>query len=86
MIVGRATHGKPVGMYIFEVEKLDLAILPICFKTTNKDGNGDYFNGLQPTLEVADDITRQWGDTEEGMLKATIACIANPALATGFPS
>lgn len=86
VIVGRATHGKPVGMYIFEVEKLDLAILPICFKTTNKDGNGDYFNGLQPTLEVADDITRPWGDPEEGMLKATIACIANPALATSaFP-
>lgn len=84
-LVGSHTHGKPVGMYIFEVKTLDLAILPICFKTTNSLGYGDYFNGLPVTIDEVDDIDHNWGDTEETMLKTTLGAIVQPSV-TRLPS
>lgn len=74
-LVGSQTHGKPVGMYILQVEELDLAILPISFKNINHDGYGDYYDGLPVDISEVDDLTRNWGDTDEKMLKAAIADI-----------
>ncbi len=71
-LTGSNTHGKPVGMYIFKVEALDLAILPISFKNTNQLGYGDYYSGLSVNTNEADDLTHNWGDPEESMLKATL--------------
>jgi C-terminal processing protease CtpA/Prc len=79
-LIGSQTHGKPVGMYVFEIEKLDLAILPICFKTTNSQGYGDYFDGLPVTIDEVDDLDHNWGDPEETMLKTTLKAIAQPAV------
>jgi carboxyl-terminal processing protease len=79
-LVGSHTHGKPVGMYVFEVKELDLAILPICFKTTNSLGYGEYFDGLPVNIDETDDISHNWGDTEEAMLKTTINAITQPAV------
>jgi C-terminal processing protease CtpA/Prc len=80
-LVGSPTHGKPVGMYVFEVEKLDLAILPISFKTINSLGYGDYFEGLPVTIDEADDLDHNWGDPEEAMLKSALNAITQPTTA-----
>jgi C-terminal processing protease CtpA/Prc len=81
-LVGSRTHGKPVGMYVFHVDKLDLAILPICFKTANRNNYGDYYSGIPVQIEVSDDLTHNWGNPEEAMLKAAINDILEPALAS----
>jgi carboxyl-terminal processing protease len=85
-LTGSNTHGKPVGMYVFSVKALDLAILPICFKITNKDGYGDYYNGLPVNTNEADDLSHAWGDPEEAMLKSVLNSIVNPALAQTQPT
>jgi len=78
--VGSNTEGKPVGMYIFTNQDLDLSVLPISFKYINSLGYGDYFNGLPADIVVNDDLTHGWGDPEEGMLKTALNLITNPAL------
>ncbi len=82
--VGSNTHGKPVGMYIFTNEDLDLSVLPVSFKYINTLGYGDYFNGLPADILVNDDLTHGWGDSEEGMLKTTISTITTPALSNNY--
>ena len=73
-----ATHGKPVGMYILSVESIDLAILPVCFKTTNSVGYGDYFDGLLVDINGIDDLSHNWGDPEEELFKAAVNDILEP--------
>ena len=71
-LVGNHTHGKPVGMYVLSVEDIDLAILPISFKNVNHDNYGDYYDGLPADVLEVDDLSHNWGDPEEKMLKAAI--------------
>jgi C-terminal processing protease CtpA/Prc len=71
-LVGSPTTGKPVGMYIFEVKKYDLAIVPISFMNLNAQGKGDYFSGLPVDVQVGDDLDHAWGDPNESMLKAAL--------------
>ena len=80
-LIGGNTHGKPVGMYVLSVEEIDLAILPICFKNINYEGYGDYYSGLPADIFEIDDLSHNWGDPEEAMLKAALADIITPALA-----
>jgi C-terminal processing protease CtpA/Prc len=80
-LTGSPTHGKPVGMYVFEIKELDLAILPISFKTTNSIGYGDYYEGLPVTIDETDDLSHTWGDPEEAMLKTTLSSITQPVIA-----
>ncbi len=82
--IGSNTHGKPVGMYIFTNEDIDLSVLPISFKYVNSVGYGDYFNGLPADILVNDDLTHGWGDPDEGMLKTAISIITNPVLSFNY--
>jgi len=70
--IGDTTGGKPVGMYAFSDLKKVFVFAPITFQLVNADGNGDYFNGIIPHQYVPDDITRDFGDRQELMLKAAI--------------
>jgi C-terminal processing protease CtpA/Prc len=81
-LTGSKTNGKPVGMYVFSFEKLDLAILPICFKITNKVGYGDYYSGLPVNTMEADDLSHSWGDPEEAMLKSALNSISGSLVTT----
>lgn len=80
-LVGAKTTGKPVGMYIKEIEELDLAVLPISFKNVNALGEGDYFEGFSPNLPQYDDITRNWGDPDELMLQTALNDIRGLSIA-----
>jgi carboxyl-terminal processing protease len=71
-LVGPATHtyGKPVGFFPIPVG--DWYAFPVSFKTVNKDGNGDYFNGFTIDHSVKDGVDKNWGDREESCLKTIL--------------
>jgi hypothetical protein len=72
-LIGKATHGKPVGMYGFEV--MDYVIAPIAFKTVNAKNVGDYYSGLAVDAAVADGLDKNWGDPLENCLASALGYI-----------
>jgi carboxyl-terminal processing protease len=80
VLAGSTTHGKPVGMYSFAFNDYDYVVLPICFRYTNADNEGDFYDGLPPMLPAADDLTRDFGDPEEASLKAVLDYIETGAV------
>jgi C-terminal processing protease CtpA/Prc len=69
-----ATHGKPVGFY--PIPAGDWYVFPVSFRTTNKNGEGNYFNGLPVNAAVADGLDKDWGDTNESCLASALRNIA----------
>ncbi len=65
-----ATHGKPVGFY--PIPAGDWYVFPVSFRTTNKNGEGNYFNGLPVNAAVADGLDKDWGDTNESCLASAL--------------
>ncbi len=65
-----STHGKPVGY--FPISAGDWYVFPVSFKTTNKNGEGNYYNGFPVNAQVADGLDKDWGDTEESCLASVI--------------
>ena len=65
-----ATHGKPVGFFPIPVG--DWYIFPVSFRTTNKNGEGNYFNGLAVNAQIADGLDKDWGDTNESCLASAL--------------
>lgn len=65
-----ATHGKPVGFFPIPVS--DWYIFPVSFKTVNKDGQGNYYNGIPVNAQVADGLDKDWGDVNEASLASAI--------------
>ncbi|MFT3703925.1 MAG: S41 family peptidase [Agriterribacter sp.] len=74
-LVGRTTYGKPVGY--FNIPDGDWYIFPISFRSVNKNGEGNYFDGMTPDATVNDGLTFQWGDTQEECLGSALNYISN---------
>ena len=74
-LVGPAynTYGKPVGFFPIPVG--DWYTFPISFKTVNKDGFGNYFNGLTVDHPTGDGLDKDWGDVDENCLKSVLTYI-----------
>ena len=70
-----ATHGKPVGFFPQPVG--DWYVFPVSFKTTNKNGEGSYFNGLPVDAVVADGLDKDWGDPTENCLASALKKITS---------
>lgn len=81
-LVGTPTEGKPVGMYAVTLRNFDYTIFPISFKYTNARGEGDFYEGLQPDVLVNDDITHDFGDTNEAMLNSALNKISGGGVTT----
>lgn len=69
-IVGSDTYGKPVGQSAFDLsDRCDLRLRLVTFRGTNRDGEGDYYDGLASTVPFAcsagDDLSRPMGDPAE---------------------
>jgi carboxyl-terminal processing protease len=64
------THGKPVGFFPIPVG--DWYIFPVSFKSVNKNGDGNYFNGLAVNSDVPDGLDKDWGDITESDLASVI--------------
>lgn len=79
------TYGKPVGY--FNIAVGDWYIFPVSFRSTNKSGEGNYFNGLSLDVQVADGLDKDWGDLEESALAAAVRYITTGSarLATTSP-
>lgn len=73
-----STHGKPVGFFPIPVK--DWYIFPVSFRSTNKNGEGNYFDGLSVNGQVADGLDKDWGDREEASLASAINYSVNGAL------
>jgi C-terminal peptidase prc len=66
VVVGGPTFGKPVGQYGFSF--CDKVLAPVSFSLVNADGQGDYFDGIAPTCQAADDVEHDLGTAEEASL------------------
>ncbi len=69
-----ATHGKPVGFFPIPVG--DWYIFPVSFRTTNKNGEGNYFNGIAVNAQIADGLDKDWGDVTESCLASALRNIS----------
>jgi C-terminal processing protease CtpA/Prc len=69
------TYGKPVGFFPIPVGAW--YIFPVSFKSTNKNGEGGYYNGIALNSQVADGLDKDWGDTGESCLQDAISYIVS---------
>ncbi len=92
-IVGSRSFGKPVGQFAFDIAACDLRLRLVTFKTVNRNGDGDYFNGLPDAAfgnsggfacAAADDFTRLPGNAAEGMTAEALSWI-NSGVCTAAP-
>jgi hypothetical protein len=67
------TYGKPVGFFPIPVG--NWYIFPVSFRSANKNGEGNYFNGLALNSQVPDGLDKDWGDLNESDLSNTISYI-----------
>ncbi|MGH9203566.1 MAG: S41 family peptidase, partial [Vicinamibacterales bacterium] len=74
VVIGDRTYGKPVGQY--GLEYCDIVLAPVAFQLRNADGQGDFFDGLQPTCLAPDDLDHDIGNPLEGSLKEAFTVIA----------
>lgn len=74
------THGKPVGFFPIPVG--DWYVFPVSFKTTNKNGEGSYFNGFPVDSKVSDGLSKDWGDLSESCLASSLSYITAGAFRT----
>ena len=70
-IIGAQTCGKPYGFT--PVPNCGTTYFSIEFQGVNAKGFGDYGDGLAPTCAVADDLTRELGDTNEALLSTALS-------------
>jgi carboxyl-terminal processing protease len=64
--IGETTCGKPVGQ---QPELIDGYVLfAINFQTVNALDQGEYFDGLVPNCQVADQVLGDWGVNEDPLL------------------
>lgn len=72
-LIGTTTYGKPVGFFDIKINKYEMYIPE--FETKNSLGQGEYYTGMQPGTanypgkEDNDDVTHDFGDPEEALLK-----------------
>jgi carboxyl-terminal processing protease len=88
-LIGETSVGKPVGYPVIPIQmsKTDpsqnLVVAAVAFKNVNADGFGDYFDGLPVDKAVADDLTRDFGDSEEACLKQALSYLETGNLRVG---
>jgi C-terminal processing protease CtpA/Prc len=71
------TYGKPVGFFPIPVG--DWYVFPVSSRTTNKNGEGNYFSGITVNNTVADGLDKDWGDINESSFASTLKFISTGA-------
>ena len=77
LLVGDDTYGKPVGS--IAVNFTDSTLIPITFNYYNRWDEGDFFDGLPADSYIEEDITVDFGDPQEKMLREVLNYIENEA-------
>ena len=79
-LIGTNTFGKPVGQFAFDRSACDDRFRAVTFKTTNADGDGEYFSGLAGVMDrtcaASDDISQQLGDADEESVSVALDFLA----------
>lgn len=68
--IGQTTAGKPYAMYGFQFQ--DWLAYPVCAKSVNADGFGDYEDGIVPDILVEDYHTYNWGDVYDPAISQAV--------------
>lgn len=76
-LIGGTTYGKPVGFIGITFGKYDM--YAACFQTFNSAGEGDYYDGIPPTVNVQDDYTTNWGNFSDPLLHSALQNMGIPA-------
>ncbi len=79
-IIGERSYGKPVGFFPINIDVYD--VYYSMFQSRNSAGEGDYFQGLPPDAETPDDVTHDFGDTEESSFAAAIGYLTRGSFST----
>jgi len=69
------THGKPVGFFPIPIG--DWYIFPVSFKTVNKNGESNYFDGFALNNQVADGLDKDWGDENEAAFASVLRYVGS---------
>jgi C-terminal processing protease CtpA/Prc len=78
MLVGPSkTYGKPVGYFPIEIG--NWYILPVSFRSVNKNNEGSYFNGFALNHTSMDGLDKDWGDENEASLASILNYISTGA-------
>jgi carboxyl-terminal processing protease len=83
--IGSTTCGKPYGFYY--TDNCGTSYAAMQFKGVNHVGFGDYADGFAPTCQVADDLSKQRGDSAELMLNGALTYMRTgqcPPASTGI--
>jgi carboxyl-terminal processing protease len=76
-LVGEKTYGKPVGF--FDIQVGDWLIFPVSFRSTNGQGQGNYFDGIPVDQQTVDGLDKDWGDVNEASLGSVLTHIRTGA-------
>lgn len=71
------TYGKPVGYFAIPIG--DSYIFPVSSRTTNKNGEGNYFDGFALNHTAFDGLDKDFGDVTESCLASTLKYITTGA-------
>lgn len=77
------TYGKPVGY--FNIPVGDWYIFPVSSRTTNKNQEGNYFDGFALNNTAADGLDKDWGDITETCLASVMKYIGTGAFRMALP-
>lgn len=81
VLVGGTTCGKPVGF--LPISQCGTSFNVVNFEGVNSRNEGRYFDGLQPTCAVADDLDHPLGSPDEAQLAAARYYAVNGACPAG---
>jgi hypothetical protein len=73
-LIGERTYGKPIGFFGINIDQYALYLSSFLIK--NAQGWSDYFNGMEPDLNVIGSANPILGDPEERCLKSTLSVIS----------
>ncbi|MBK9516018.1 MAG: peptidase S41 [Anaeromyxobacter sp.] len=88
-LIGERTYGKPVGQFGFEEPDCPTLLYLISFQLLNRDGAGDYFQGLPDaaftgaSCAAEDDLGHPTGDAAEASTAAALQWLADGTCPAG---
>jgi len=77
-LIGKTTYGKPVGFIGIPVGGYDM--YAISFRTINANGQGDYYNGMIPAVDLYEDYAHDWGQLTEVYLNQALMTLGVKSL------
>lgn len=84
VLIGTATHGKPVGMVTLAYK--NIVLVPIMFKGYNALNHGDFFDGIAVDSMITEDFLHPLGDEQEVCVKEVLTHITTNRFSTSTRS